>query len=869
MADTGAPVGEPRPLLAFPAALTGSIPRGDGSPFRPVQRPPPRQQGVRLAPQFSTLQEALESGRAQLTEATAAPDPELVAVFDLAGSVPSFLRAADGVPGLDFLSELQEDLVEPDDDFHYDAHGLPATDRVPASLYMVMTDARAVVELVRLFEIWQQDPRVTFDQPLNPLKEVFALLRSIRRWGPEDRVRETGLLERWEEDVEVAGPQGVSRVEIELWFRSDPARRRSSEDEVKAIVADAGGTVVAVGERPEIAYHAILADLPMSEVQHVLDEGLGAIALLTTESVMMVSPSRPMAVPTFDPEAGAPLAFDPAAPEGPPRIALLDGVPMANHVALEGRLIVDDPDDHESRYGLAQRRHASAMASLIVHGDLADPGAATPHPIYLRPIFEPHAFATRLEVAPPDVLLVDLIHRAVRRMFEGDGGGPPAAQSARILCLAIGDPARVFVRRLSPLARLLDWLCHEYNVVVVVSGGNHADTSLQVDADSLADQGSAEAAASKALFDQARQRRLLSPAEAVNVLTAGALHEDASGTDLPDTVRDVIPAGLPASYSPVGFGYRRSVKPEVLLPGGRQVFRAPPPGAEGEIRIEPAEVPASGIGLGAASPGLAGERDGVAYSCGTSNAAALGARALGSILEVLEAARHEEGEAPFPGPQYHPVLVKTLLVHAAGWHEGLPQMRDLLGLTGQEIRRDITRLFGYGPVRSDRIASADRVRVVLLGAGSIGKDQRHSFSFPLPSILSNSTDWRRLTITLGWFSPINVRSQQYRMARLQFAPAQDALRVVPVEADAKAIFKGTVQHQIFEGSRAAGFVPGSSLAIDVDCRVDAGALPAPVRYGIAASIEVASSVLVDLHADVRTQLRAAVRTRARAQIASG
>ncbi|MCZ7537859.1 MAG: hypothetical protein M5T61_19320 [Acidimicrobiia bacterium] len=104
------------------------------------------------------------------------------------------------------------------------------------------------------------------------------------------------------------------------------------------------------------------------------------------------------------------------------------------------------------------------------------------------------------------------------------------------------------------------------------------------------------------------------------------------------------------------------------------------------------------------------------------------------------------------------------------------------------------------------------------------------------------------------------------MARLMFTPAKDELRVSPVEADANAVFKGTVQHQVLEGTAAAGYVTGSSLAIDVDCRVDAGSLKNPVRYALAASLEVATSVTVDLHAEVRARVQAVLRDRARAQV---
>lgn len=132
MADAGTPVGDLRPLLAFPAPATGRIPPSEGpNRFRPVKRPSAGRQGTRLTPQFDALRAALDGGHAQLAESTTAPDPELVAVFDLAGAVDGFLRAASQVEGLEFLSELQEDYVESDDDFYYEDKGERSDDGVP------------------------------------------------------------------------------------------------------------------------------------------------------------------------------------------------------------------------------------------------------------------------------------------------------------------------------------------------------------------------------------------------------------------------------------------------------------------------------------------------------------------------------------------------------------------------------------------------------------------------------------------------------------------------------------------------------------------------------------------------------------------
>ena len=855
---------EPRTLLSFAPPDVARIPPVDRrQPFRPVRRPNRGRQGVRLAPQFRALRESLEARRAQLTDATVAEDPELVAVFDLAGSVDGFLRAAALIEGLDFLSELQEDRVEPDDDFYYEDDGDASDADVPQSLYMVMTNAQAVAELVRLFDLWQADPAIRFDRGLNPLKEVFGLLRAIRRWGPQDRVRETGLLEQWHEDIEVVQAQGAARVEVELWYRSDPGARTAAAQDVISVINASGGTVVASTDREQIAYHAILADIPYNQVEAVLAAGPDAIELLKTETVMLVTPSRPMALSSPDPVPTAPTEWDTRVPTKPPRVALLDGVPLATHSVLESRLLIDDPDDRSASYTAIQRCHGTAMASLIAHGDLSESGPASESLIYVRPILLPHDHFPRTEVTPRDELLVDVVLRAFRRIFEGDADQAPAAPSVRIVNLAIGDPARVFVRRLSPLARLLDWLAYEYNIVIVVSAGNHDAQAAVVNTDELNDPESLQRTAAQSLYDRARQRRLLSPAEAINAVTIGALHSDASALDLPDTVIDVVPDGVPASYSPVGFGFRRSVKPEVLLPGGRQVFQRPPPNAPDQVSVVPARTLETGPGIAVAAPGLGGGLDARTYVTGTSNSTALATRTLDLIFSTLESIESEGLDPPFPDPQYHPALAKTLLVHAAGWNALNQRLRHLLGLTGQRARRQLTQLLGYGPVDRTRVASAERVRAVLVGAGSIDKDQRHTFRYPLPPSLVATTEWRRLTITLGWISPVNMRSQRYRMARLWFTPPRDELAIAPMEADHNAVQKGTVQHQVLEGDSAVAYAEGDSLAIDIDCRVDAGRIERPVRYAVAASLEVAPTVQIDLHDQVRTAQRVRIQQQLR------
>src|SRR5690606_19829458 len=113
--------------------------------------------------------------------------------------------------------------------------------------------------------------------------------------------------------------------------------------------------------------------------------------------------------------------------------------------------------------------------------------------------------------APRRRLWIDLIHTAIRRMVEHDGPEPPVAPTVRIVNLSVGDQSRPFLHEPSPLARLLDWLAWKYQLLFIVSAGNH-DTELPSE---CAD----DAEALRFAFAQTRHRRILSPGETLNGVT--------------------------------------------------------------------------------------------------------------------------------------------------------------------------------------------------------------------------------------------------------------------------------------------------------------------------------------------------------------
>ncbi|WIG19289.1 S8 family peptidase [Kocuria rosea] len=868
--------GEHRPLLAFGPPVVADRPTQKRRDMPRLSKPSAGRQGERLTPQFGELTAAFDAERARLsTDTPDEVDPALVVVFDLAGSVKDFRNAIDQIDGLEFLSELLGDPSDPDDDFHMAERELGRTDKpVAHSLYLVMSNAKAIDELLRLFVLWQENPSVSFKHKLGKFKDAFQQLTAIRRWGPEDRIRETGLLEQWQETLEVIG-QSVSTVmvEVELWHRRDPAQRATAQAHVEQVVTASGGHILDNSQIGDIGYHALLAELPIQQVHSVLKEGAASIRLLTTDEVMFVSPFTPMSV--------APTTLEPATKvrlpskerlDGLPRVALLDGLPFSNHDALAGRLIVDDPDGLGENYPLSSRHHGTAMASLIIHGDLSARGESLDRPLYVRPIMRPHEFATGSEQTIPNRLLTDLLHSAVKRIVEGEGSREATAPSVRIINLSIGAQARALVRRMSPVGRLLDWLAHSYNLLFVVSAGNHlAPITIPSGAANTPD--AARSAVTRAVYDATLLRGILPPGDALNALTIGATHADGLGDiDVPDTAWDITHPGAPAHYGATGPGIDRSVKPDLYHVGGRALYTRPitRPGEE-TVTVELAQTAITGPGLEVAAPGRAGATNNTVFTIGTSNATALVTREASRLFDVLEAGAPDAEDTPLPDAQYHPLLVRALLAHASSWGEWETRLRQELGLTNQQARRHLTALLGYGRLDSARLGTAATNRAMLVAGGLIARDRRHTYEVPLPPSLSARAEWHRFTITLAYMVPTVGQLTRYRGAKVYFAtPDKKLAGGDRADAEHYSVRRGSLQHEIVQGTRTMVFGDGDGFPVHVECMDDAQRLRAgkTVRYALVVSVETSVETSTTIHDEVRMRLRQRARDRARGRVQS-
>ena len=856
-----------RPLLIFPEAVV--VERSKLSGRGPdLATPTLERQEERLAPSFQRLQAALDAQRVLLQEAVAGEEPEMVIVLEVAGSVGDFFNAVRRIPGAEWLAEY-ETSVAPDDDFHLareDHRDRP----VGAQLFLIMSDQRAVDEILSLWRGYRDHPDRKFGYGLAKWKTVFAHLHDLRPWAPSDRLDRTGVLEDWQQRI--AGGEQRVPTEIELWFRGSPERRDAAEEAVASLVQAQGGEIIASAVVAEIGYHALLAHIPAASVTQLAD--LRGTRLVRSQDVMFFrAVDQTFGSPPGDDEddearghVSSTSSYSAAVAERSPVTALLDGMPIENHELLTGWLVIDDPDGWGVDYPVAERLHGTAMSSLIVHGELDGSAPELMRPVYVRPILRPDSRdfrAERLEAAPDDELLVDLIHRAVRRLMEGDAEEDPAAPSVRVISLSVCDAAVPFDRFPSPLARLLDWLAARYGLLFIVSAGNYGDVlRFELSPSELDDltTDELEAVALAAFAQQGARRRVYAPAESINSLTVGASHWDASTFSSSPTQRNLVSRqDLPSPINPIGGGFRRAIKPDVLYPGGRQLYMdtVTTPNSTECGPVNTVRAPGAKV----ASPGGAAAVPGATtYVRGTSvAAAALAGQAQRLYEAVIEPLNGNRGQRS-PGAEYEAIVLKALLAHGASWH-GIDELVGSAVVPDADANavKDYTaRLAGYGSTDTSRSFSGDAHRAVLLGWGDLGEDLAHVYEVPLPQSLSGNRVWRRVAVTLAWFSPINASHRAYRRASLWFdvRPAeQSEFGVARQEAQWQTVKRGTLQHEILEGERAAVFGEEDSFSIQVNCRADAGGLAASANYALLVTVETAPELGLPIYDEIALRVR--------------
>lgn len=862
------------PFIALPQPNNVQRASGDGGfPRTSIRTPGRDRQRQRLGGRFARVSQRLATpeGMAELRNDPGSIAPERAVVFEIA-DLPDVKKVYRALAALGFELMDEDEFSAVDADFPKlptDKGRDRSGEAVVHRLYFAMPGEQQVRSLVDMWE--RYDRNQPFDHGLTAWRDLFDHLTDIRPWGPEDRFTEDAR-EAFAEDI-AAFPDEARRIEIELWYRTGAADRVRASRALRQRVTALGGRVIDERDIPDILYHAFLVELPARAMAELLadhDRGLAAV-----DEIMLLLPQTLSQIKVQELEV-IPSALHDALPPAemrPPVVALLDGMPMTGHAALTGRLVLDDPDDLDRRYQSHERQHGTEMASIILHGD-GHQASPLPHKLYVRPVLIPTGFGD--ERFEGNALAVHTVHQALQRMLVGLPG-PPAIPAAgpdvRIINLSLGEPKRRFAGMVSPWARLLDRFAFDHKLLILVSAGNITDrlplagiATAAAFEDMAAEERTGVVVA--AIMANKTRRTLLSPAEAVNVMTIGARHRDNvfNGNGGAASIDPYHVDSLPNVTSALGTGAARAAKPDILMNGGRELVRAR--SDDGNVLIEPVGVAGRFFGIKAATAVRAGGIDSYRNVFGTSPATALATHEAARLELALRAM--EDIAVP---PDRLAVILKALLAHSSAWNDTAGGLLDELaraaGITAWQHRRvEQSRLLGLGSADTARVLSATEQRAIILYSGEISRDRTDQHSLPLPSTLSGRSEWRAMTATLAWLSPVNFRHRGYRAAALSMSlegfDAGTAIGATgsAAQPDENLVGRGTILHRRWSGEDPAVFFDEQGIRLDVSCSSPTGALDVPVPYAIAVSIEVGAASSIDVYTEIEERIDLPIRLRA-------
>ncbi|MCR6724922.1 S8 family peptidase [Agrobacterium fabrum] len=779
--------------------------------------------------------------------------PDRALVFEVIGRVDKFVEAVEEI-GFEWLTEDYAN-AEPERDESGEGDEEAAT----SLMYLTMPTVQGVD---RLLAMWN---RYTAKRPAGDGEKawwkVFGYLNAIRPWNASDRI--DPATQAFVGRQLARNPDQPVRLEVDLWFRGDPLLRAGAQEGLQAVLDEVGGRIVDFVTIDPIRYQVALVEVPPEEAEEV-EARSGIVA--NADQIMSI---RPQAFFHSEPveDGGDVLPDDEGldtADFRPAVAAILDGYPMENHQLLAGRVEVEEVDITAATVPVNRRYHGTAIASLILHGDLAAGEEPLSRKLKAVPILAaPQGLGD--ERLDSDYLPIGLIYRAVKSLKVGLDGAEPTGPEVILINHSICDAEGAFVRRPSVWARLLDWMSVQYGVLFVVSAGNitrEFPTTFADEAEYVAAAPISRQAATMLAVEATKGiRSLLSPAEAMNAITVGALHSDAAG-DCPPGIEDPFPQSAVTNLgSAIGPGINRALKPDIVEAGGRQIARTVDR-PHGHM-LWPSNTPSLGQKAAAPDP-IAGSSSRTVRSTGTSNAAALITRAGIRIVDALEEALEADGLSLSTFDRAA-IATRALLVHGSAWRDHgdiLNQVYPPQGAKQWRPRRaSITKFLGFGRPDFERVISGDNNRITLLADDVIHDDQLHEFRIPMPRSMIRSRELRRIVMTLAWSPPFHPTSIAYRGATLDIVDQNGQRKfwrgvknvAQPHPDDMR---RGTITHFVLEGENSTAFTDAQGLFVGVQARaLNPSFRDTPIPYALAITLEIAATVQEDIYETVATAIR--------------
>lgn len=215
-----------RPIILFGKPNTAEKSDRTGGASK-ITFPSHSRQVSRLEPKLAALQKVIDDNKIFIQQSPTGIEPEKTLVFEVSGDLKSFYTAVRHLgDDVEWIFDTSAEMDVSDDFYVFKEDKntkIVSRDTAETSfsgkVYCVLTNNRALEEMVSLWKQYEKNPNMKFPKNKTGLRDVFDRLIDMHFWGYKERIEETGILEAWKEDLQLEPELSEVKCEIELFYR--------------------------------------------------------------------------------------------------------------------------------------------------------------------------------------------------------------------------------------------------------------------------------------------------------------------------------------------------------------------------------------------------------------------------------------------------------------------------------------------------------------------------------------------------------------------------------------------------------------------------------------------------------------------------
>lgn len=520
-----------------------------------------------------------------------------------------------------------------------------------------------------------------------------------------------------------------AKIDIEFWYSEDKSQRTLWFENIKKIIVSTGGYLIDRYEGD--SYFLIRVKITKSGFDII--KNLKEIRWIDRPPEIIYDMDKIKGISKSDLDGSIETPDS-----NSPSILLFDSGITPKHPLIENALKVYD-SFIDGNPGFDDSGHGMIVAGIALYGDLGS--------CIKMKKFKPDGFLYSIKVLDSaddfdNNLLVSQIKSTLKQYTDQDA-------NIKIVNLSLGDRGSengtilIDNHRQFLLAAELDNLVYEYRnnkkqdlIFVISAGNNFIDDPVP---------GRYPDYYTNSDF------RIICPSTAINAITVGSISEGV-GVSSPYAEKEMIFGrykGFPSAFTRVGFGFNKSIKPELVEIGGDQ--------------INPRNISASADNCGVGVIGLNNDIKSGYFS--TAFGTSISAAKISNLIAKLWSKY----------PTYSSDLIKSLIVNSAFIPETCIScsQKTLVTPNGyyrcEEFDEEmVKRVYGYGIPNLDNILSSDNNRVILLDDSDIGLNDVVFYKLPLPSEFFNTPGEKEISISLSYAPKVRVTREVYQCCTLKF-----------------------------------------------------------------------------------------------------